>query len=205
MHLPDGIIPLDQSIIYWVITILIFIFIFYKFSKDENKEKDIVKIAVFAVCCFILSAIQVPSPLGIPIHFFMVPIITLIIGPILALMAVFISLLGQALMLGMGGITSLGANFLVMGVVITITTYVFYRIFSEINENLAIFLSTLISIMFATFTQVLELILSGAMNFEGLLASLIPFYLFIGIIEGFFNILIIKAIKSLKPELLEKK
>lgn len=205
MHLPDGIIPLDQSIIYWVITILIFIFIFYKFSKDENKEKDIVKIAVFAVCCFILSAIQVPSPLGIPIHFFMVPIITLIIGPVLALMAVFISLLGQALMLGMGGITSLGANFLVMGVVITITTYVFYRIFSEINENLAIFLSTLISIMFATFTQVLELILSGAMNFEGLLASLIPFYLFIGIIEGFFNILIIKAIKSLKPELLEKK
>lgn len=205
MHLPDGIIPLDQSIIYWVITILIFIFIFYKFSKDENKEKDIVKIAVFAVCCFILSAIQVPSPLGIPIHFFMVSIITLIIGPVLALMAVFISLLGQALMLGMGGITSLGANFLVMGVVITITTYVFYRIFSEINENLAIFLSTLISIMFATFTQVLELILSGAMNFEGLLASLIPFYLFIGIIEGFFNILIIKAIKSLKPELLEKK
>lgn len=205
MHLPDGIIPLDQSIIYWIITIFIFILFFYKFSKDKNKEKDMVKIAVFAVCCFILSAIQVPSPLGIPIHFFTIPVITLIIGPVLAVMVAFISLLGQSLILGMGGITSLGANFLVMGVVITLSTYVFYGIFSEINSNLAIFLATLISIIFATFMQVLELIFSGAMNFEGLLASLIPFYLFIGIIEGFFNILIINAIKSLKPELLEER
>ena len=163
-----------------------------------------IKIAIFSVCCFILSAVQVPSPLGIPIHFFLIPVITLIIGPVKTLMVSFISLLAQALILSMGGITSLGANFIVMGFIITITTYVFYKIFIELNESVAIFLATLISIMFATFTQVAQLIIAGAMNFESLLASLVPFYLFISIIEGIFNIIIIRLLKDMKPELLKE-
>ena len=41
------------------------------------------------------------------------------------------------------------------------------------------------------------------MNFESLLATLIPFYLFIGIIEGFANNIIIYAIRRTKPEIME--
>ena len=204
MHLPDGIIPLDQAIVYWIITVLILCFFFYKFRDDKTQTKDMIKIAIFSVCCFILSAVQVPSPLGIPIHFFLIPVITLIIGPVKTLMVSFISLLAQALILSMGGMTSLGANFIVMGFIITITTYVFYKIFIELNESVAIFLATLISIMFATFTQVAQLIIAGAMNFESLLASLVPFYLFISIIEGIFNIIIIRLLKDMKPELLKE-
>ena len=129
MHLPDGIIPLDQAIVYWIITVLILCFFFYKFRDDKTQTKDMIKIAIFSVCCFILSAVQVPSPLGIPIHFFLIPVITLIIGPVKTLMVSFISLLAQALILSMGGITSLGANFIVMGFIITmiLSTIIWYQ------------------------------------------------------------------------------
>ncbi|RAP44770.1 MAG: cobalamin biosynthesis protein CobM [Methanosphaera sp. SHI1033] len=203
MHLPDGIIPLDQAIIYWIITIIILAYFFYYFSKNENNEKSIVRIAIFAGCTFLLSAISIPSPLGIPIHFFVIPITSIVLGPILAIPVAFVSLLGQSLLFGMGGITSLGANFLVMGFILAICTDIFYRLFSEISNTIAIFLATLIGIICATFSQVAILMISGAMNFDTLLATLIPFYLFIGVIEGILNVLIVEAIRSLKPELLK--
>jgi cobalt/nickel transport system permease protein len=58
MHLPDGIIPLNQAIIYWIISIIIISIVFYKFSKDENKEKTIVQIAIYAVFTTIISSYQ---------------------------------------------------------------------------------------------------------------------------------------------------
>ena len=57
--------------------------------------------------------------------------------------------------------------------------------------------------MFATFGQIAILVISGAMNFDLLLATLLPFYLFISIIEGFANIVIITAIERIKPEIRE--
>ena len=57
--------------------------------------------------------------------------------------------------------------------------------------------------MFATFGQVMILILSGAMNLNSLLATLVPFYLFIGVIEGFANVVIIYAIRKIKPEIMD--
>lgn len=103
----------------------------------------------------------------------------------------------------MGGITILGANFLVMGFILSYVTYGFYRLLQDLNKKIAIFASTIIGIMAATFGQVAILLLSGAMNFDVLLATLIPFYLFISIIEGFANIIIISAIEKIKPEIME--
>lgn len=71
------------------------------------------------------------------------------------------------------------------------------------NEKLAIFASTIIGIMFATFGQVAILLISGAMNFDILLSTLIPFYLFISVIEGSANVIIITAIEKTKPEIME--
>ena len=57
--------------------------------------------------------------------------------------------------------------------------------------------------MFATFSQVASLLISGAMNFDILLSTLVPFYLFISLIEGFANVVIITAIEKTKPEIIE--
>lgn len=203
MHLPDGIVPFNQAIIYWIITLIIMGLFFYKFSKDENKEKRIVSIAIFSVFTITITSLSIPSPLGVPIHFFLIPLVAILLGPLSSNIVSFLSLLAQALLLNMGGITILGGNFIVMGLIISFVTFGFYRILEDLNKKVAIFASTLIGIIAATFGQVAILLLSGAMNFDSLLATLIPFYLFIGIIEGFANSIIITAIEIIKPEIME--
>ena len=98
---------------------------------------------------------------------------------------------------------SLGANFIVIGFILPIVTYSFYKLFLNLNKKLAIFGSTIIGIIAATFGQVGILLISGAMNFDLLLSTLVPFYLFISIIEGFCNVVIITSIEKIKPELIE--
>ena len=203
MHLPDGIISFEQAMIYWIITLIIISIFFYKFSKDENKEKRIISIALFSVFTIVVTSLSIPSPLGVPIHFFLIPLIAILLGSLSSTIVSFVTLIMQALALNMGGITSLGANFLVMGFLLSIVTYGFYKLFLNINEKLAIFGSTIIGIIFATFGQVAILLISGAMNFDILLSTLVPFYLFISIIEGFANVIIITAIKKIKPEIME--
>lgn len=203
MHLPDGIISFEQAAVYWILTLIIISIFFYKFSKDENKEKRIISIALFSVFTIVVTSVSVPSPLGVPIHFFLIPLIAILLGPLSSTIVSFVTLIMQALVLNMGGITSLGANFIVMGFILSIVTYGFYKLFIYLNEKAAIFGSTIIGIMFATFGQVAILLISGAMNFDILLSTLIPFYLFIAFIEGFANVVIITAIERIKPEIME--
>lgn len=203
MHLPDGIISFEQAIVYWIITLIIISIFFYKFSKDENKQKRIISIALFSVFTMVVTSVSVPSPLGVPIHFFLIPMIAILLGPLSSTIVSFITLLMQFFVLNMGGITSLGANFLVMGFILSIATYGFYKLFININEKVAIYASTVIAIMFATFGQIAILVISGAMNFDTLLSTLLPFYLFISLIEGFANTVIITAIDRIKPEIRE--
>ena len=203
MHLPDGIVPLEQAIIYWIITLIIMSLFFYKFSNDENKEQRIISIAIFSVFTITVTSLSIPSPLGVPIHFFLIPLVAILLGPLSSNIVSFLSLLAQALLLNMGGITILGGNFIVMGLILSFVTFGFYKILEDIDKKVAIFASTLIGIIAATFGQVAILLISGAMNFDSLLATLIPFYLFIGIIEGFSNLIIISAIEMIKPEIME--
>lgn len=201
--MPDGIISIEQALVYWIITLIIISIFFYKFSKDENKEKRIISIALFSVFTIVVTSLSIPSPLGVPIHFFLIPMIAILLGPLSSTIVSFVTLIMQALVLNMGGITSLGANFLVMGFILSVVTYGFYRMFLNINDNLAIFASTIIGIMAATFAQVAILLISGAMNFDILLSTLVPFYMFIAFIEGFANMVIITAIDKTKPDIRE--
>lgn len=202
MHLPDGIIPFSQAIIYWIISIF-FIFYFIKIMKDEENSKRLVYIAIFSAVVTVCSGISVPTPFGLPVHFFLIPLAVLILGPYSGVVVTFIALTIQALFLGMGGILSLGANIFVMGVVLSFVTYFFYNLLGDmINKSLAIFISTLSGIIFASVGQMAMIMISGAGNFELLLITLIPFYIVVGLIEGFANTVIMKFIEKLEPEML---
>jgi len=56
-------------------------------------------------------------------------------------------------------------------------------------------------IIMATIAQVVILLIAGVATFEVLLATLIPFYLFVAVVEGIINIFIILTLFKLKPEL----
>ena len=113
MHIPDGIITIDQALIYWILTILIMAICFYKLQKDSQKDKKIVSMAIFSVFTVIITSLSIPSPLGVPIHFFLIPLIAIILGPYSSSIVAFISLIIQALALNKSYDEYISRNFLI--------------------------------------------------------------------------------------------
>jgi cobalt/nickel transport system permease protein len=201
LHLSDGLLPLWQAAIYWILTVAVLALYMYKLSKVEEKEKVMVNTAILAAVTIVASSISIPSPFGIPIHLFIIPLVAILLGPLSGVTVAFLCFIVQFLFLGMGGITSLGANVVTMGIVMSFTTYYFYQFTRELDDRLSIFSGTFMGIIMATIAQVLILLAAGVATVEVLLATLIPFYLFVGVVEGVINIFIILSIFKLKPEM----
>ncbi|QUH22740.1 energy-coupling factor ABC transporter permease [Methanobacterium alkalithermotolerans] len=202
MHVPDGIIPLSQSAIYWIISILTVIIYTYKISRDEDKEKRVFTTALLVVASIIGSSLSIPSPLGVPIHFFIIPLVAIILGPLSGSVVAFLTLIIQYFFLGMGGFTTLGANTLTIGVVLSFSTYIFYTLLKDLDLRLGIFSGTFMGIIMATLAHVLILLVAGIATLEVLIATLVPFYLFIAVLESAASVIIISFIDKIKPELL---
>ena len=201
MHLSDGLIPLWQAAIYWILTIAILALYMYKLSKTEEKEKVMVNTAILAAVTIAASSISIPSPFGVPIHLFIIPLVVIFLGPLSGVMVAFLCFIVQYFILGMGGMTSLGANVVTMGIVMSFSTYYFYKFTAELDDRLSIFSGTFMGIIMATVAQILIMLAAGVATLEVLLATLVPFYLFVGIVEGVINIFILLSVLKLKPEL----
>jgi len=201
LHLPDGLLPLWLAAIYWILTVAVLALYMYKLSKVEEKEKVMVNTAILAAVTIAASSISIPSPFGVPIHLFIIPLVVILLGPLSGVTVAFLCFIVQYFLLGMGGFTSLGANVVTMGIVMSFSTYYFYRFTRELDERLSIFSGTFLGIIMATVAQVLILLAAGVATLEVLLATLVPFYLFVGVIEGIINIFIILSIFKLKPEM----
>ncbi|WP_321423644.1 ECF transporter S component [uncultured Methanobacterium sp.] len=201
MHLSDGLLPLWQAVIYWIISIVALAWYSYKLSKTEQKEKVMVNTAILAAVTVVVSSISIPSPFGVPIHLFVIPLVVILIGPLSGVLVAFLCFLVQFFFLGMGGITSLGTNVVTMGIVMGFSTYYFYKFTKELDDRLSIFSGTFMGIVMATIAQVVILLIAGVASVEVLMATLIPFYLCVGVIEGIINVFIVLFMFKLKPEL----
>ena len=203
MHIPDGLIPFEQAVVYLCLTLIIVAISFYYTSRKSDMEKRLVLSGVLTAITVVATSVTIPSPMGIPMHFFIIPLVVLILGPFNAILVSFLALLVQALGIGEGGITTLGINVLDMGIILSLVVYFVYKLFSGINERFAIFLSTVAGILAATSIQILILVLANTTSLEVLLGSLLPYYLMIGIIEGIINVIILEFISKTNNTILE--
>lgn len=203
MHIPDGLIPLEQSIIYLIISLIILAVSFYYCSRKTDMSNRLVLTGILTAVAVVATSVTIPSPMGIPMHFFIIPLVVLMLGPFNAALVSFLALLIQAFALGMGGVTTLGVNVLDMGIILSFVVYIVYKIFLNVNKNLAIFISTLSGILAATVTQIVVLTIANTTSLNVLLASLLPYYLMIGVIEGVVNIIILEFISKTNNSILE--
>ncbi|WP_407394002.1 energy-coupling factor ABC transporter permease [Methanobrevibacter sp.] len=203
MHIPDGLIPFEQSVIYMIISLIIVAICFYYTSKKVDMEKRLVLSGILTAVAIVATSITIPSPMGIPMHFFIIPLVVLILGPYNAILVSFLSLLIQAFALGMGGVTTLGINLLDMGIILSLVVFFVYSLLLSIDRRLAIFASTLSGILAATISQIIILSIANTTSLEVLLASLLPYYLMIGVIEGIINIMVLEFLSRTNNSILE--
>jgi len=203
MHIPDGLIPFEQAMIYLIISLVILGIFFYYTSRKSDMEKRLVITGVLTAITVVATSFTIPSPMGIPMHFFIIPLVVLILGPCNASLVSFLALLVQSLVIGEGGITTLGVNVLDMGIILSAVVYFVHSLFSNINERLAIFLSTLCGILAATLAQIIILVLANTTSLEVLLGSLLPYYLMVGVIEGILAVVILEFISRMNSNILD--
>ena len=136
MHIEDGILP-PQAWIGWFVVTAIFVFFGFREIRRRIKENLYYKpfLAMVGVAVFIISCMHIPVPVtGSCSHPCGTPLAAIIVGPFATAVISVIVLFFQALFLGHGGITTIGANTVSMGVVGGISGFLVWKLFRGLRS-----------------------------------------------------------------------
>ena len=121
MHIPDGILPAQVSAVGYAIAAPLIGYSLRRIERQSHQHpagvaQTIPKAALLTATFFVASSLYLPCPppLG-TVHFLMNGLLGAVLG-YYAIPAIVIGLLFQALLLGHGGLTTLGLNTLLLGI-----------------------------------------------------------------------------------------
>ena len=196
MHISDGVLSLEATVVVSAISLIALI----KAVKDMKNE-DISLSAVASAMFFIASFIHIPFGVT-QIHLILIGVIGLLISWS-AFIAIFVALLLQALLLGYGGIVSLGVNLFIMAMPAVIVHYIYNTKFmKKINDKVRFFLVGFIGTFFST------LFLTGILYFSKdeynyVAVTIFGVNIVTMIIEGIVSMFLLLFIKKVYPKILK--
>lgn len=208
MHIPDSFIPLSQAIIYWIIA-LPFIFMAIKWAGKEMDDTKVPILAALAAGIFAIQALNIPIGMGTSGHMVGATLVAIIFAsPWAGVLVLTLVLLVQGFVFADGGITTLGANILNMGV---ISGFVGYYTFSALMKSrlslqISSFVGAWLGLLVSALVCAVQLYLAGTFPLVPGLIAMGTYHFIIGLIgEGLITAIAITAIASSRPDLLENK
>lgn len=206
MHLGNGIICPVTGIPMLAIAAGTAFYAFKKF-KNQNSNNNIFLITTLTILCFALQMINFAIPLtGSSGHIIGGILLSALIGPYAAFLAMCSILIVQSVFFADGGLLALGCNIFNMGFLACFVAYPFiYKLLAKRNKPmLAAVISSIAALQLGSIAVVLEAFLSNSiqssaiLSFTGLMQAI---HLPIGIVEG----VITGGIVSLSKVISEKK
>ena len=208
MHIPDG--YLSVAIPAFIITIL---FWGIAIKKIKITDRQVPIMGLLTALFFAAMFMNFPIIGGTSAHLLGGASIGLILGPFSGLISMTIIIVLQAFLFGDGGLTSLGANILNMGI---IGVFIPCIIFSGINRITkldgkkifgAIFIAAFVGDVLAAISAGTELGLSTP-TFQYGLSVAVPAmainHSIIGVAEGIVTVVLIGTLLKLRPDVLEQ-
>ncbi len=122
MHIPDGYLGPETYGSLWAASIAIWFYASKKI-KEELSASQVPFLAMASAFSFIVMIFTLPLPGGTTGHITGGTLISILLGPWAAVIAVSIALIIQALLFGDGGITAIGANCFNIAFVGSVTGY----------------------------------------------------------------------------------
>jgi len=182
MHIPDGYLDIYTCLVTYIIAVVIGTLSFRNL-KGLSEEKKVL-IPVLAAAIFVAQMLNWPIPGGTSLHLVGGALAAMLLGPWGGNVVLMLVLLVQALVFHDGGITTLGANILNMGIVAVFTGWLVYKYVR--NKKLASFLAGWLSITLAGIVCGIELGLSSQFLYG--LSITVPvmggWHAVLGVIEG---------------------
>ena len=205
MHIPDSFMPITQGAIYWIIA-LIFIALALRWVKNEMSEEKVPLVAVLAAGVFALQAFNLPVTMGTSGHLVGGALVAIVLGsPFAAIFVLSLVLIVQGVLFGDGGITTMGANIVNMGVIGGFVGYYAYHGLLSITKNMfasaagAAWLACIVPALAAA----LELWVAGTFPLEAGLAGMGLYHALIGLVEAGITAVVLGLIANTRPDILE--
>jgi cobalt/nickel transport system permease protein len=205
MHIPDAFIPITQGLVYWVIA-LVFIALSLRWARSEMDEKKLPLVAVLAAGIFALQSFNLPVSMGTSGHLVGGALAAIVLGsPYAAVFILTLVLIVQGVLFGDGGITTMGANIINMGVIGGFVG--FYSFMGLMRTTKSMPVSAFTAAWFACLIPALaasvEMWIAGTFPLrEGLIAMGL-YHALIGFIEGFVTVVAIRLILSARPDIVK--
>lgn len=197
MHISDGVLTLEVAI---VSSIVAFGFFVYSFKNLSNEK--IALASAFSALFFVTSFIHIPFG-PTQIHLMLIGFIGMFLGSV-AIFSISLALILQALLLGFGGLISIGANILVMGVTSYLVFLLFkLEIFKRLNEKIKFFLIGFSGVFISSFILFFILIFSKE-EYKKVAYSILIVNIPTMILEGLVTLFLFLYIKKTMPNLLKE-
>ncbi len=213
MHIPDGILPTQVCVAGYAITGLATWYSLRQINRKPDPSAEIPKASLLTAAFFVASSIYIPIPPA-SVHLILNGLLGVVLG-YFAFPAILIGLFFQALVIGHGGLTTLGVNAAMMGIPALLAYHIFRLrdtlgtllpepartgVFAFLGGALGLGISALIFLGLIIFNIPAELD-AGAERAAVLALSIghIP----LAILEGIFTAMLVLFLQRVKPELLK--
>ena len=216
MHIMEGFLPTPWWQIWFAVSIPVILYGIHKLNRLVKEKREILPLlAVAGAFIFVLSSLKLPSVTGSCSHPTGTGIAAIMFGPAITAVLSTIVLIYQTLFLAHGGLTTLGANVLSMGIVGPVVSYLIYKagMKAKLNFYFVVFLATAFgdwATYIVTSTQLaLAFPAGGVLTFGAFLSSFGKFaavFAFtqvpLAIMEGAVSALLFKYVVDVKSEIL---
>lgn len=205
MHIPDAFIPITQGIVYWIIA-LVFVALALRWVKNEMSEEKLPLVAVLAAGIFALQSFNLPVAMGTSGHLVGGALAAIVLGsPFAAIFILTLVLVVQGLLFGDGGITTMGANILNMGVIGGFVGFYSFKGLMRVTKSMpvSIFMAAWLACLIPALACAVEMYLAGTFPLNIGLIAMGLYHAIIGVIEALVTVAAIRLIMDVRPDLME--
>jgi cobalt/nickel transport system permease protein len=214
MHISEGILPLDWAALWFLVAAPFVAFGLYRLKKLSAADMSFKPlVGLMAAVVFIISCMPIPVPTaGTCSHPCGTGMSGIILGPAISVLVTAVALLIQALFLAHGGLSTMGADIVSMGVMGSFAGYLTFRALRSMKMSLSVagFMAGLLADWATYLTTSVELA-SGIKGdspfmplFGKVLIAFIPTQLPLGILEGALTAGMVVLLSKKRPDLLVK-
>lgn len=214
MHISEGILPFNWALLWFIVAapfLAVGIRRLNALSRDDLSMKPLV--GLMAAVVFIISCMPIPVPsAGTCSHPCGTGISAILVGPFVSVVIAAVALLIQALLLAHGGLTTLGANIVSMGVMGSFAGWFMFRGMRRLGSSLAVAgFAAGIAADWATYLATSAELAAGIRGSEPFITlflkiavAFIPTQLPLGILEGAMTAGMVVLLFRKRPDLLVK-
>ncbi len=210
LHVPDGFLSLPITLMAWVVAIAL-IAICLKHAQTEYKERTVPLMGVCAAFIFAAQMINFPIPGGTSGHLLGGTLAGVLLGPWAGSLVMTVVFIVQSFLFQDGGITALGFNIFLMGLIGTFGGYYLYAALRKalgwnswrgIGTGAAI--AAWSSVVVAAVVCAFALALSGTVPLEVALPAMTFWHMLIGVGEALITVVALGFIYRTRPDLIYK-